>query len=521
MTKKTVIMIVALIALVLLMIAPVFAYSNQLVQWTASGTHGDGSVWPSKLQLANISSAQNIDVITWSGTCIDDNTSTPKTGSITLDWYNGGDLIVPGTLDWDKNACSLVLTLGGWDLHGLTGGQTLTGSSQINWIGQYVYFGSGGINTSDYSGAVLVTDTHPINGIWTSYGSQVGSHYNLTVIVGVVGGGNYSVSGALVEIHLHDAYDTIISGDTDINGTIVFEGVDITAAPECRIFATGYQYWGEFFAPTGDTTIIANLVWMTTPTTAPTIVPGYIRTEIATIDIYGARIYGTTINILDVEAGVWKNSTNDVDGLLYIDTLPYHTLNVYGSYDLIADQYLDAQLIGISTGYDGGIRFYLVMYPADIDPGLGNVNLYVTVLDNNGLVPIPTALVKVGIPGNPTLSGYTSSSGVQRFVVPNQTVLHITAEKSGYQTGGTIINSGTGVTADAIIALDRITVTPTTTGYIPTGGITPIVTFDSRTANQKDTDMMEIIRNAGPDLINLAIAATVIGLLGLMMKGLK
>jgi hypothetical protein len=250
-------------------------------------------------------------------------------------------------------------------------------------------------------------------------------------------------------------------------------------------------------------------------------VPGYIRTEIATIDIYGARIYGTTIDILDVEAGVWKNSTNDVDGLLYIDTLPYHTLNVYGSYTLIADQYLDAQLIGISTGYDGGIRFYLVMYPADIAPGLGNVNLYVTVQDNNGLVPIPTALVKIGIPGNPTLSGYTSSSGVQRFVVPNQTVLHITAEKSGYQTGGTVINSGTGVTANAIIALDRIAVTPTTTGYIPTGGITPVVTFDPRTANQKDTDMMEIIRNAGPDLINLAIAATIIGLLGLMMKGLK
>jgi hypothetical protein len=258
-----------------------------------------------------------------------------------------------------------------------------------------------------------------------------------------------------------------------------------------------------------------------TPTPAPTIAPGYIRTEIAAIDIYGARIYGTTINILDVEAGVWKNSTNDADGLVYVDTLPYHTLNVYGSYTLIADQYLDAQLIGISTGYDGGIRFYLVMYPADIDPGLGNVNLYVTVLDNNGLVPIPTALVKVGIPGNPTLSGYTSSSGVQRFVVPNQTVLHITAEKSGYQTGGTIINSGTGVTADAIIALDRITVTPTTTGYIPTGGITPVVTFDSRTPNEKDTGMMEIIRNAGPDLINLAIAATIVGLLGLMMKGLK
>jgi hypothetical protein len=374
-----------------------------------------------------------------------------------------------------------------------------------------------------YEGSVCM----PSGSVWLNRVYTIGPMpvynltYNLTVIVGVVGGGNYSVSDALVEIHLHDAYDTIISGDTDINGTIVFEGVDITAAPECRIFATGYQYWGEFFAPTGDTTIIANLIWMTTPTTGPTIVPGYIRTEIATIDIYGARIYGTTINILDVEAGVWKNSTNDADGLLYVDTLPYHTLNVYGSYTLIADQYLDAELIGISTGYDGGIRFYLVLYPADIDPGLGNVNLYVTVLDNNGLVPIPTALVKIGIPGNPTLSGYTSSSGVQRFVVPNQTVLHITAEKSGYQTGGTIINSGTGVTADAIIALDRITVTPTTTGYIPTGGITPIVTFDSRNSNQKDTDMMEIIRNAGPDLINLAIAATIIGLLGLMMKGLK
>jgi hypothetical protein len=33
--------------------------------------------------------------------------------------------------------------------------------------------------------------------------------------------------------------------------------------------------------------------------------------------------------------------------------------------------------------------------------------------------------------------------------------------------------------------------------------------------------MMNLIRDAGPNLINLAIAATILGLLGLMMKGLK
>ena len=46
-------------------------------------------------------------------------------------------------------------------------------------------------------------------------------------------------------------------------------------------------------------------------------------------------------------------------------------------------------------------------------------------------------------------------------------------------------------------------------------------TVDTRDDSEKDAEMMDKIRDAGPNLIDLAIAATVIGLLGLMTKGFK
>jgi PKD repeat protein len=264
-----------------------------------------------------------------------------------------------------------------------------------------------------------------------------------------------------------------------------------------------------------------------TPTPSPTIPAGYIRTEIITMDIYNNVITGTNINILDNEAAVWKNSTNDADGLSYIDTLPYHTLNVYGSYTQVANEYQDNTLIGISTGYDGGIRFWLILYPYNVGTGAGNTDLYVTVMGNPGLVPISNAQVRIDIPNNASLFGYTSGSGVQRFTVPNNTVLHVTGSKSGYQSQTTVMNSGSGTTAFANIVLDRLTVTSTPTSTVPPGGVTTPITlapgknpdgsYQAGYSTIRGQAMMNWLAENGMMLVQLCFLVTIFALLGVKL----
>lgn len=254
-----------------------------------------------------------------------------------------------------------------------------------------------------------------------------------------------------------------------------------------------------------------------TPTPAPTIAPGYIRTEIITMDIYNNVVTGSNIDIRDNEASVWINSTNDADGLSYIDTLPYHTLDVYGSYTQIANQYQSHNLIGISTGYDGGIRFWLVLYPYNAEIGVGDTDLYVTVLGNPGLVPISNALVRIDIPNNASLVGYTSGSGVQRFTVPNNTVLHVTGSKSGYQSQTTVMNSGSGTTAFANIVLDRLTVTTAPTSTIPPGGVTIAIPVDTRDNRAKGESAIKILYDNGESIVMICVLVTILGLLGIKL----
>lgn len=325
-----------------------------------------------------------------------------------------------------------------------------------------------------------------------------------------------------------------IEGNTGgINSITLFQILVYYDAGYILASKSGYQNYMSFFSFTGD--MIKNITMLSvtdptptiptiTPTPAPTIPAGYIRTEIATIDVFGARISGTNINILDNEVGVWTNSTNDADGLSSVITLPYHTLNVYGSYTQVANEYANNSLIGINTGFDGGIRFYLILYPYYADTGVGNTRVYITVMESAGLAPISNVLVKVGILNNATQVGYTSSGGVQAFTVPNQTVLHITAEKPGYITNGIVINSGTGTTAFANIVLDRRTVTPTVTQTIIPGETTVRPTQDPNDpflhggdTSFKAQEMMNWLAMNGMSLVQLCFLVTVFTLLGVKL----
>lgn len=259
-----------------------------------------------------------------------------------------------------------------------------------------------------------------------------------------------------------------------------------------------------------------------TPTGVPTVAPGYVRTFVETIDgTSGNTIHGSNIFLYDVEGSVWSNSSSDSDGEHYIDTLPYHTVNAYATYTVFADHYSDASALALPTGYYGGLHYKLSMFPPALDPGTGNVNLYVTAYDADTYDLIRSASVQIRLPTGAVTGGNTGQSGTAVFVVPNSTVINVAATKAGYTGSNTVVNSGTGTTASASVTLKKITITPTPTTTIPAGGVTPVITLDPRTASEKDRDMMNKVRDNGPLLIDLAIIATILGLLGLMTKGFK
>jgi hypothetical protein len=262
-----------------------------------------------------------------------------------------------------------------------------------------------------------------------------------------------------------------------------------------------------------------------TPTPVPTVAPGYVRTTVAAWDMNGNRISEVNINIYDIEAAVWKNSTEDTDGIEYIDTLPYHTLNIYGSYTVHPNVYTDAELLGMETGYYGNY-YYLTLFPyGAVPPGAGNTNLYIQVLENINKNPVPGVFLQVSFAGNATIGVYTNNAGVQVVTVPNNTFMSITATKAGWLGNVVTIDSGPGPTSAVSIGIDRAYITPTPTITAGSGGVIPTTYLPGigptssagQISKAQDNEMMNKIRTAGPYLIDLAILATMMGLLYLIM----
>jgi mannose/fructose/N-acetylgalactosamine-specific phosphotransferase system component IID len=127
--------------------------------------------------------------------------------------------------------------------------------------------------------------------------------------------------------------------------------------------------------------------------------------------------------------------------------------------------------------------------------------------------------VTVSTPGSYTVNGETDSTGSEVFSTSNSSVKYITVSKTGYKAETRTITTPASGNYNAVLQMSRIVVTTVPTGYIPPGGVTPVTTMDSRSTTEKDTDMMNMVRDAGPQLIQLAIVVTMISLLGLMTKG--
>jgi PKD repeat protein len=248
------------------------------------------------------------------------------------------------------------------------------------------------------------------------------------------------------------------------------------------------------------------------------VASGYIRTYAQTNDgMTSGGIYGSQIQMRDVEGGSWSNTTSS-EGYWCIDTLPGHTLNLYAQ----ATGYTSTTQLGVSA--NGG-RYYLVLWPDYLPtPSAGNVSLYVLVYDQQTGSPLYLSSVRVDGNTINTFLKNTGPEGQVTFTIKNDTAIHVTASKTGYNTiTRTMTTSHLGPDT-LMISLPRATVTPTLTATTGPGGTIPPTlapgmnadgTYQAGYTNLKGQEMLNWLAANGMTLVELCFMVTIFALLGI------
>jgi hypothetical protein len=265
-----------------------------------------------------------------------------------------------------------------------------------------------------------------------------------------------------------------------------------------------------------------------TPTPTPTggtLPAGYTRTTVyATDGGTGGTIVGATLSLKDVENGTWRNSTSSLSGSI-IDVLNGHTLDIYGSYSGV---YTSSQELGVTPG---GNYYLPLMPPISVQP-VGYVNVIINVQDSDTHLIVPSASVSFRLPTGATTVESTGSWGTAQTVQPNNTVLIVGVSKSGYQSISISFNTGTGADVVRTLQLTKaIVATPTPVVTDPGTGaiITPVPTvmpgcdidpLSEGCIKSKDSNLMAKIRDNAPTILDLAIYAIILGLLGMILSGI-
>ena len=252
------------------------------------------------------------------------------------------------------------------------------------------------------------------------------------------------------------------------------------------------------------------------------IANGYIRTYAQTNDgMTSGGIYNSNIQMRDMEGGAWSNVTNS-GGWWCIDTLPGHSLNLYAQ----ASGYTSAESLGVPA--NGG-RHYLVLWPDYIPaPSAGNITLYVLIYDQQTGSPLYLSPVRVDGNTINTVLKNTGPEGQASFTVKNDTFIHVTASKAGYDTiTRTMTTSHLGPDT-LMISLPRSIVSPTATQTTGPGGTIPPTidpygtpgpsgTMPAGYTNNQGQIMMDFLARNGLSLVELCFFVTVLALLGVKL----
>jgi PKD repeat protein len=239
----------------------------------------------------------------------------------------------------------------------------------------------------------------------------------------------------------------------------------------------------------------------------------------------GFGISAAQVDLEDIENASWTNTTT-IEGLAVIYTLTGHHINAYAS----ASGYADADLLNQPAVHQ---KIYsILMFSAnESNVSAGNVTLYIHVKDYDTLAPIPGAGVTWINAGGPTMTHTANAAGIASFVVPNNTNIKYTAEKSGYNSKTQTVNSGTGSGGDAyksdtiLLTKSVVTQTPVIT-TLPGGGLPTTLlpgcekdpySPECRAAHANYS--LGLLAEYMDDLILLCIMVTILYLLGFKLGG--
>lgn len=332
--------------------------------------------------------------------------------------------------------------------------------------------------------------------------------------IGISGYVNKTIGGTISpsQIFIADVNHTTLSSQTNVTPTDHIFETSNSQIYICALSSIGLWYNSSLLFSPGSTTTTPT----PTPTPSPTVTlgPGQFWLTFSAEDATtGGLIPGAEIDIYSEFSGTWDNATTS-SGERTIATSQYHVYDAYGN----ASGYTAGEALD-KIAYPNQ-NYLIKLFPSSGLPDVpGYVNLFVSVTERETGSPISGVSVSVNTPGSYTETGETDSTGTERFSTSNSSVKYITVSKTGYKSETRTITTPASGSYNAVLQMSRLTVTTVPTSYIPPGGVTPVRTVDPRSDSEKDIDMMNQIRDAGPDLIGLAIAVTFISLLGLMTKG--
>ncbi len=236
--------------------------------------------------------------------------------------------------------------------------------------------------------------------------------------------------------------------------------------------------------------------------------------------VSGALIQDTAVGVFDWNNTEWYNVTANT-GILAVDftgaSLQYPV--TLGEVILVAadaDGYAGTAA-NVTVLYDGYVAD-IHLNPVGTIPGASNSTVVFHVVSNSNSQSLENVMISLSNSSYLySQTHWTNAAGSATFAELPVGVFQWGTYKAGYQSATAYVATAGGVITEVDVSLVAIGATPTPTG-VPTTGATAGVTPDTRTAAQKDAAMMDLIRQYGPDLVMLAIIATVIGLIKIMGK---
>lgn len=247
----------------------------------------------------------------------------------------------------------------------------------------------------------------------------------------------------------------------------------------------------------------------------------------------GSLIQYAGYGIYDYTNTVWRNGTLPTGMGVFFDTGLSHEYPLYVGETV--------KLAGWATGYGTTYRDITIQYADQWHQSPNEKQAIISLVRNTSLPSSGNATVQVNVVSNTDgtaldnawvliengdllygTSKYTTGGGSAVFENMPAGTFSMTVSKGGYQTATMFFDAPANLVTTEDISLVKIGLTATPTGTITvTGTVTASSTWSDMDPDDQDKALMDMIRDAGPLLVGLAILVTIMALLGMLGKSWK